>query len=543
MPMSRLRPLIHYALIGTRQEQPPPDIASAPFDRLVDELPATLSLERKLLLLAGSEAVYTVAGASTLPLGVTMAAAPPEKLPSCSWQAAALIQSALQQSRREQQVQALELVARHGRRLPFDLLPTLFEMLSNEGLSSQTVAALRPVLASLVGERGRWLARFHPAWHKVLISSLPATELSEQELSLLWQESSTPERLALLRQLRVYNRPLARQWLAEAWPKERLEQRLALLGTFEIGLEKADEVFLEKVRDQRSYHERRLAAALLVRLPSSACHRELLLVAQGLLQREERSEDGGVVHAVLPAAYSPAWRRFGIEQLGSSQENRAMWLQALISLVPPSFWEEQLQLSPASIIRLLECDWRSQVLAGLIQATLLHRATSWARALLSWLDPDQRQPLAEAEELLSCLEQPEAEQFLLHALASPEQPWSKRWLALLAKLPRPWSAAFGCSFIEYLQGRFQQLIQRSTQASSQVEPWELVEEWQQWEKGLKIASNALPEACFDFALQVLQPTLPQKTQSYYVRNNIIPSFNAFLEEKAFLSNLLKELER
>nr|BBH95940.1 hypothetical protein KTA_41390 [Thermogemmatispora argillosa] len=533
--MSRLEPLIHYALIGTRQEQPPHELAPAPFDRLLEELPTALPLERKLLLLAGAEALYGLAGISPFPLGVMITAAPPEKLPPCSPQAAAMIQRVLEQPGSEQRLQALELLARHGYRLPFALLPRMFEV---ESGSART--AMRSVFAQVIGERGRWLARFQPAWRRLLISSLPVTELNEQEMGLLWQEGSPSERLALLRQLRVHDRPLARQWLEEAWPKEELERRLALLETFEIGLEEADEAFLERLRDQRSYHVRRRAAGLLARLPSSACRRELLSAAQGLLRRETGPE-GQCVRAVPPRAYSEEWRRFGIEQKEASQEQRAAWLQALISLVPPSYWEQQLQLSPASIVHGLASDWRAAVLVGLMQATLLHRAPSWARALLSWLDPETQQPLPGAEDLLRCLDQQEAEEFLLHVLASPEQRWFERWPELLSRLPGPWSATFGCRLLEYLQSRLEHLARLATRKSPLIDPPNLAEEWQQWEKGLRITSGALPEACFDHALQVIQASPLQTISIYYVQYTVIPSINAFLEKVAFLRDLQQEL--
>ncbi|MBX5449427.1 MAG: hypothetical protein IRZ24_05105, partial [Thermogemmatispora sp.] len=512
--MSRLKLLTRYALLGTRQEQPPPEIATTPFDRLLDELPENLPLERKLLLLAGAEAVYTLAGTSPFSVGVTLTAAPAEKLPLCPPRAAAMLESMLEQASSEVQFQALELVARHGLRLPFTMLPRLFEMLDTKRADAP------PAVVQVIGERGRWLARFQPSWYRLLISRLPATELSEQEMSALWKEGTIAERLALLRQLRIHNRSLARQWLAEAWPKERLEQRLALLKTVEIGLEEADEAFLETVRDQRSPQERRQAAALLARLPTSACRRELLAVAQNLL-RKERRPSGDRVCAFLPQAYLPEWRRFGIEQGGSSPQRRAEWLQALISLVPPDYWEQQLQLSPADSVHALESDWRTQVLTGLLQATLLHRAPSWARALLSWLDPDTQQPLTGAEDLLNCLEQQEAEQFVLRALASPEQRWSERWLALLTRLPGPWSTVFGCRFLEHLQSRLEQLARLATRKSPLTAPPDLTEEWQQWEKGLRIASKALPEACFDYALQVIQAAPLQTISSYYVQYTII----------------------
>ncbi|WP_141727809.1 DUF5691 domain-containing protein [Thermogemmatispora onikobensis] len=546
--MNRIESLVHCALIGTRQEPPPPALASAPFERLLDELPAAMPLERKLLLLAGAEAVYALAGTSPFPLGVTVIPAPAEKLPPCSPQAAALIKGVLQQSHSELLLLALELLARHGRRLPFALLPTVFA-----ALSSLSAAASWPVLAQVIGERGRWLIRLNPSW-RCLLSSLPVTELSEQELNSLWYEGSASERLALLRQLRVYNRPLARQLLEEVWPQEQRERRLALLETFEIGLEQDDEVFLEKVRNQRSYYERRLAVSLLLRLPSSACRRELPLLAHGLLQRVQQPEEG-YVRAVLPETYPPRWQRFGIEQkrLSVVQEQRTAWLRELISLVPPGYWEELLQLSPASIVRSLESTWRTEVLAGLVEATRFHRTPSWARALLSWVDADTQEPLSGAEDLISCLEQEEAEQFLLQALASSQHPWHERWPALLARLPRPWSTSFGSSFLEHTQKRLQELVSHpcldtGSTASEIQQAARVAMKWQQqWEPALKIAARALPASCLKLALQLVQPLQlaegkAEKNNVHFIKNEINRLIITFIETIDFHYKLLRELE-
>jgi hypothetical protein len=535
--MSRIERLVHLAVTGTRQAQPTPEVAAAPFDRLLAELPATLPLERKLLLLAGAEAIYALAGASTFPLEVTITPAAAEEPAPCSPGAVAALKHICQQPRTGLLPEALELLARQGRRLPTVLLPRILEALPAS-------AAARSALAQVIGERGRWLASFQPSWQKLVLRSRAVTELSEPELRWFWREGSPDERVELLRQLRVHNRPLARQWLEEAWPKERLEQRLALLATFEIGLEEADEAFLEKVRGQRSSQERRLASALLVRLPSSACRRQLLAAADGLLQREERSE-GYCVRPVLPEAYSPAWRHFGIEWKSLQPQQPASWLQALISLVPPGYWEEQLQLSPPGIVHSLQGEGRYEVLIGLIQATLLHRAVPWARALLSWIDPQTQQPLLEADELLSCLEQQEAEQFLQQVLVSPEQHWCQRRPALLARLPAPWSASFGRSFLEHLQGRIQDLAKYRDELLALPVHHELIREWQMWEKDLEIASSALPAACLDFALEAIQPPSPSEfphgSTTYYIKYKIVRVINQFLEMIALRRNLLKEL--
>ncbi|WP_052888928.1 DUF5691 domain-containing protein [Thermogemmatispora carboxidivorans] len=546
--MSRIESLVHCALIGTRQEPPPPALASTPFERLLDELPAAMLLERKLLLLAGAEAVYALAGTSPFPLGVAVIPAPAEKLPPCSPQAAALIKSVLQESHSELLPLALELLARHGRRLPFSLLPTVFA-----ALARPSAAATWPVLAQVIGERGRWLIRQNPSW-RILLSSLPVTELSEQELNSLWYEGSFAGRLALLRQLRTYNRPLARQWLEEVWPQEQREQRLALLETFEIGLEQDDEAFLEKVRNRRSYQERRLAVSLLLRLPSSACRRELPVVAHGLLQREQQSEEGYVVRVVLPETPPPSWQRFGIEQksLSEGQKQHVSWLQELISLVPPGYWEERLQLSPASIVHSLESTWRTEVLAGLVQATRRHRLPSWARALLSWADAATHEPLAGAEDLLSCLEQEEAEQFLLQALASSQHAWHARWPALLTRLPRPWSTSFGVSFLEHMQKRLQELANHPSMDRGFAEPEirqlaRAAMQWhQQWEPALKIAARALPANCLELALQLAQPLQQSEELEarniYFIKRDVNRQIITFIEEITFHHRLLREFE-
>ncbi|WP_376796843.1 DUF5691 domain-containing protein [Thermogemmatispora sp.] len=530
--MRRIERLVQIALSGTRQAQLSGELAAAPFNGLPDMLPASMPLERKLLLLAGAEAIYSLAGTQTLPLGVNIAPAPSEELAPCSPSAARIIQNILQRPGTELLLQALGLLVNHGRRLPSPFLPAVLARLS-------TSSAMVPSLGQALGKRGRWLSSLHPSWRKLVSGLWSVTEMSDEEKNWHWREGSRDGRERLLRQLRIYQPSLARQWAAQAWPEEGIEQRLALLEVFALGLEQADEPFLEQLRYGRSQRERRLASELLVRLPASNCRRELLALAGNLLQVEQRPEGCSIcIHP--PEVFPPEWKRFGL----SEEQPRTQWLSDLISLVPPNHWEERLQLSPSTIVSLLESDWRETVLAGLRQATLLHGASSWARALLSWADPQTHEPLTGAADLLVCLPKQEAEQFLIEVLISSEHPWHQSWGVLLSKLPQPWGASFGNYFLAYLQERLPRLLESCT-----VHPTgrneSLMQEILQWRETLKIATCALPTECLDLALQVTESiSFPEGSPglaAYYTQYTIKSHFESFVAEITLLHDLEKEL--
>ncbi|HEX8036513.1 MAG TPA: DUF5691 domain-containing protein, partial [Ktedonobacterales bacterium] len=146
--------LVATALVGTAQRPNADTSTGTPLDAVTSALPAT-EAERTLLLRAGAWAVYTQAGYVAESECLAVEPAPEEMMAACS-QSAAMLLDALFKGRQAQLVpEALERLRRAGLRLPHEVLPVALAV-RDEGQR----AAVLPVL----GERGRWLSRFNPAW-------------------------------------------------------------------------------------------------------------------------------------------------------------------------------------------------------------------------------------------------------------------------------------------------------------------------------------------------------------------------------------------
>jgi hypothetical protein len=117
----------------------------------------------------------------------------------------------------------LQLLRRHGARLPARCLPKLLDMATRQ-------PALRPLAAPVLGECGRWLGQLQPEWGWAAMQHGPG------QRALLWDTGSIEQRAATLTAWRVEHPGGARQALMEAWQSEPPEHRAALLPALETGL-------------------------------------------------------------------------------------------------------------------------------------------------------------------------------------------------------------------------------------------------------------------------------------------------------------------
>ena len=146
--------IVTAALIGTAQQQNIETNTGTPVDTLTEKLPSG-EIERKLLLSAGAWALYRQAGKVTDSLPQPPEPAAPETLSLCSVELAALLESMLTGEHQELLPEALAYMRRAALRIPYELLPTALAIQGTE---------LRSAMFHLIGERGRWLSQFNPAW-------------------------------------------------------------------------------------------------------------------------------------------------------------------------------------------------------------------------------------------------------------------------------------------------------------------------------------------------------------------------------------------
>lgn len=499
-------PIVATALVGLARQERVNLTTGTPVDALLAPLPGD-EIERAFLLSAGARAIYCQAGTQARQGVQAPAPADNETQRACSPGAGLVLSRLLSGEQAQLLPGALARLQQHGLRLPYHLLPRALSVTNKE-----TQAALFPVL----GERGRWLSQFNPSW-KWVQQCLPAHEGGlPPEAETLWQEGTPGQRTEILRRLRMVDASQARAWLEGVWKQEKAETRNDFLACLEVGLHADDEPFLETALDDRAASVRATAAALLARLPHSALRERMWLRAQRMI----RQKDGKLV--IDPAKELPKdWQRDGvIEKPPQKVAPRSWWLIQVCSVIEPTVWEAHLGAKPDELFAVLATDrWEMQVMEGWSRAALAYHTSSWMMPLWQWwrihhhtaLEKRHLTTSTYREQVISHLPAQVAEQVVLDMLhAGQDKPEDDCW-EMLAELPRPWSDAFACAYLQLLRQHCP--LQKITAESfnSYADPWI---------QDLPSLALALPSGCFDEVMHLWELPDDQRWGIQYIRNQL-----------------------
>ncbi len=475
------------ALVGTARQEQTDIITGAPVDSLLAELPAGES-ERRLLLQAGTWAVYRQAGELAPHLGEVPTPAPDETLPVCSQRIARLLHSMLLGEHADVLPTALDYLHEASLRLPHELLP--------QALSVRTTA-LRAAVFPVLGQRGIWLSQFNPAWSWVK-NFLPDSngELPD-DAETIWQEGSVGQRCEILRRLRSIDAAKARTWLEGVWKQEKAEARLELIKTLEVGLSVEDEAFLEKALDDRAVSVKAVVPAMLVRIPDSAFAQRMVSRADAILTNAEGKLK---LKLKLPAAFDKTWLRDGIvEKPHSGVGERAWWMMQIIGSVPPSHWEEQFGLAPAALIAVAEADkFGASLIEAWSRAAQPFDAQAWIEPLWDWWQKQSQKKKSGGtttsdmrDELIKYMPAQLVESKVQQMMLDTSLQRNDDWETFLAELPVPWSSEFSESYLEMLRQHIASLTLNIRNYYPYSDPWF---------GSLETAATRLPPACFAAAL-------------------------------------------
>ncbi|AWH28308.1 DUF5691 domain-containing protein [Stenotrophomonas sp. YAU14A_MKIMI4_1] len=295
--------------------------------------------------------------------------------------------------------QACVRLAAQGRHLPVAVLPAALD-------TGARFAALRDVLRSVLGERGRWLAACNDEWRYALGGVAPAA--TAQDLEQVWNEGSSEARLQAFQQQRAIDPGAARARLQQSLKELPARDRALFVAALGNGLHTDDEALLQALLKDRSREVRALVGPLLARLPDSAHARFLQAQMQGLLQAQR----SGLLRRSTwqlqaPAAAEAGWAEAGIDSKrpnGESLGERAWWLYQLARQWPLQWWCQTLEKTPEEVLAwaqktdwfaaLLRA-WIEQVDAGepaWVEALIAHKASYHHKtALLALLPVQQRE--------------------------------------------------------------------------------------------------------------------------------------------------------
>jgi Family of unknown function (DUF5691) len=267
------------------------------------------------------------------------------------------------------------------------LLPDLLD-------AAVRTTALRPVVAAVLGVRGRWLAGHRPDWQRVTDAAgataapqAAAVSAGDQEV---WRTGSRGERHAYLAAQRQRDPKAGRELLAADWAQQTGDERAALLAVLARGLSADDEEFLDTALDDRAAAVRVVARRLLTRLPGSRFSQRATERASAVL-RLERLGSRRTLVASVPGDPDAAAVRDGIDPRRPSPSiGPGAWLLVqLIAAVPLISWTRLFGLEPSDIVALpVEAGRVMDVHAGWRLAAINQGSRQWAEALLAVGDPD-----------------------------------------------------------------------------------------------------------------------------------------------------------
>lgn len=368
--------LLPAAMVGTDRQ---PLAATSPLPGPVgvllnDTLAQTPDSATALLRAAGIVATCSLAGGHGLHTGDAppAAAAPDQRPPLQAGPLMALLPWVVAEAPPRLHQAVFQGLDHAGLQLPPRFLPAALEL-------GRRSVALRPWLAPVLGERGRWLAAQRDEWRY----ATGASDTAPPET--LWSEGNLEQRKAFLHAERTHSPDAARKRLSDTLAELPARERAELTAVLAQGLGPADEPLLDRLRQDRSREVRSAALALLLRLPDAAftqraCARmAALLKHERALLRKRWTIDAPTALPADAKADQLDTPRPQHDALGE----RAWWLYQCVGQVPLAWWEQHMDMSPADLLAWAQStEWAKALLRGWRDVLLSTANPAWCHAFL-----------------------------------------------------------------------------------------------------------------------------------------------------------------
>jgi hypothetical protein len=442
------------ALLGTERQMNFAPTNDAALGSVLNQLDAG---ERESTLLSATATLSLYERAGQLPAQSTLTLpepCAPETQRRCNERASWHLSLIINGEYRELLPEWLQLAGKANLRAPEELLPELLD-------AARRQSDLRPGVACVIGERGRWLAKLNPYWKYF------AGQTGESD-EATWQTGSTAARMEVLARCRETQPDVAREWLQSTWKEESPKDRAEFLRILQTGLSAADEPFLESALDDKSKAVREAAVELLSRLPSSALVARMIERVNPLLQWHSETK-GRILRktthqleVTLPDAFDESMARDGLEEkpAGTGHKGfgaKALRLRQMLSAVPPSHWSQSWNASPSEILHAIQGhEWEEMLRTGWRNAAQSFGDEAWLELLLqdmlargAWNDT----------EILNHVSPARRETFVLGVLEAQENQVSGLY-GLLQVCQGEWSESFGRRIIEALRTQITQAAQQ-----------------------------------------------------------------------------------
>lgn len=358
--------LVKTALLGTGNGFTPP---AAP-EVLQDTLQLLPQDDAALFSTAALIGIAQIAGTVPNRVDETDNASPIESAQTISDEAALFLKRILGGEHEQVLPEFLSLTSSHKRIVPPETLPALL------GLGKHK---LRKLVLPVIGERGKWLAGQNPAW---------SYALGREDADDIWETGTRLERIGLLERLRDHDPKHAVELIQSTWGQDPHEERAAFVETLSNGLSIADEPFLETCLDDSRKEVREAALNLLVRLPESGHARRMSARLAPLMEYKSQMFGAHSIRVTLLEQAEAEAKRDGISgaTLHKKLGKQANLLAQMISLTPPSLWNQRWKQSPERILQAaLKSEWTDALMVGWFLATERSGDSEWAGAIADFV--------------------------------------------------------------------------------------------------------------------------------------------------------------
>jgi hypothetical protein len=374
------------ALLGTIRAAWSPLALPAP---VRDNLPAATGdvvhtfLDATALLYA-----YTKAGTrATAQAETPLPEAPEDPLPFCNTAAVDLWRRirALECNNPVLEMRWIELCFQSRHVLAPELLVEIFTLGAHKKM-----AVLRPFIALVAGERGRWLASFFSEWPYVL---------QQGNVQRIWAEGKPTERIDVFRNIRKNDPAAGLQLLESTWVKESAADRKRFLEILAAQVSVMDLGFLEQIREEYAQIPgggkaavvdiKRWITRLLLHIPESGLFSEwtmalrsyckIPLIGKATFTLPEKEDDF--------FNESNLSLRSGFAKSGTGVVAINTWLHDLMNTIPPAVWVAATGVSASKTLELL--GQHAEMRSALVQASINNNDDTFAEILLAFCSGEQ----------------------------------------------------------------------------------------------------------------------------------------------------------
>jgi len=359
--------IIQTAMLGTKRKQVTADELPEVLSDAVTVITGNTNIdkEEQFLQIVSLAFNYRQCGVQPLHKEISIPPAPAEEKPYCIPKAFMVLKDILEEDADSLLQLWLQLCSRKGQLIPPSLLPALLDKATLQ-------KKLRTLVEDCMGKRGEWLSAFNKSWN------FTAAETAEER----WLTGKPEQRKEVLEHLRATNPALARQWIQETWAQENANSKAELLKAFHVNPDAKDVEWLESIMTEKSQKVKEEALNLLRQIPlSSIIQHYWQLVQESVRLKKESAFLGLTSKNVLTIQVPADINEVGIEKISNQKEftDEEFILYQLVGYIPPYFWEEYFQSTPADILQLFGRHKTSaKLIPAIVTATARFKELTWA---------------------------------------------------------------------------------------------------------------------------------------------------------------------